>query len=609
MARPSLLLRLSAAYLAVLVVSALLVDDSLRRTARANALASQERSLATAAALLGDLSAPVLADAERGPRELQLQERVRALAAAGPVQLTVIRADGRVVADSSGHPEAMDNHATRPEVLEALAGARGVDERFSSAHGKRLHFVAVPIELDGRVVGVARATEDLGQIEAGLRRVSKIVLTATLVAAALGLGAAVYFARRLSSSLEDMAVAAEAIAEGNYQASRPGGDTHELARLAGALDVTATKLSQRMVSIEADRNKVLAILGSMVEGVIAVDRSERVVHMNEVAGNLLRVVPAQAVGRPIWEVVRVVEVCEILDTARREAREVRGEARLTALGSAGSAVSPAAAARVIELRSSPLRDASNESAGAVVVLHDVTELRRLESVRRDFVANVSHELKTPLTAIRGLVETLLDEDELDVTTRRRFLGKIRDQSGRLGALVTDLLALARAESQVVPTELRAIDLRVALGDCAQRFASVCADKGLRLSLRVPPEPLLAWAEEEALRQILDNLTDNAIKYTPRGGEVWIEGSTGEAGEALIEVRDTGIGIEPRDQERIFERFYRVDKARSRELGGTGLGLSIVRHLALSLDGKVAVESSPGSGSRFSVELRAVTGPE
>jgi two-component system phosphate regulon sensor histidine kinase PhoR len=296
----------------------------------------------------------------------------------------------------------------------------------------------------------------------------------------------------------------------------------------------------------------------------------------------------------------MVEVPQILEQAGREAAPVTREVVLPA-------ESPRTVGATIDLRASPLRDAEGGLSGAVAVLHDVSELRRLESVRRDFVANVSHELKTPLTAIRGFVETLLSDPRLEPATRQRFLERIRDQSERLSLLVADLLTLARIESQQIERELYVLDLRGALREAALRFGPQCQGQGIALELaELPDEPLEVRSDPESIREIVDNLMDNAIKYTPSGGRVRL-GARRVGDQVEISVSDTGIGIEPRDQERVFERFYRVDKARSRELGGTGLGLSIVKHLALALEGGVSLESRPGRGSTFFVHLPRAEG--
>ncbi len=593
--------KLYGAYLALLVVVGLATGFWIQRTASANALDQQRRSLRFTAELVRDLSLPALSTPGGADQEQELASRISSLSRASHVRLTVMRADGRVIAGSEDDPARIDDHLDRPEIQEALRTGLGTAVRAGATPGRRTLHVAVPVVQAGQTVGIARAAISLSDLESELGELSWVLLSGALLAALFGLGAGLFFARRLSTSLDRMAHVAESIARGDYHAARPYGRSQELGRLAAALDVMAGNLRERMAAVESDRNKVLAILGSMVEGVIAVDKDERVVHMNEIAGHLLRLTPAAAVGRRIWEVTRVVEVCEILDAARRGGGEIQGEVRL-------SAERPGAGGRTLELRASPLRGASDETAGAVVVLHDVTDLRRLEAVRRDFVANVSHELKTPLTAIRGLVETLIDDPAMRALTRERFFEKIRDQSGRLSALVSDLLTLARIESQEAPPERRPLDLRGPLRDCAARFGPSCEKKGIALSLDLPDAPASVRADDESVRQILDNLTDNAVKYTPAGGRIWLAvRADGQArsSEVVLEVRDTGIGIEPRDQERVFERFYRVDKARSRELGGTGLGLSIVKHLALSLEGRVSVQSTPGHGSTFRIHLPAL----
>jgi len=348
-------------------------------------------------------------------------------------------------------------------------------------------------------------------------------------------------------------------------------------------------------AISADRQKLTAILSSMVEGVVAVDRDERIVHVNQVAGRLLDAVPEDAAGRPIWEVTRLREVLEILgETLRSESVEHR-PVRL-----------PGTTDRFLELHASPLRSGAGALAGAVLVFHDVTRLRRLETVRRDFIGNVSHELKTPVTAIRGLVETLVDDPEIEPAVRDRFIGKIARQAERMSNLVSDLLSLSRLESQDQPLDQAALDVRDVLAESARALAPASEARRVTVRRAWPAEPLTVDGDEEALRQAVTNLLSNAVKYSPAGGEVTLAASR-DAGDVVIAVTDRGPGIEPRHHERLFERFYRVDAARSRELGGTGLGLAIVKHTALALGGDVAVDSAPGAGSTFSIRLPASRG--
>ena len=315
------------------------------------------------------------------------------------------------------------------------------------------------------------------------------------------------------------------------------------------------------------------------------------VHLNEAAGTLLGTSPKESVDRPIWQVTRIREVSEILSDA------LRGDAKTQkSLKIAGETSD-----QFIEMHASPLHDGQGHLVGAVAVLHDLTELQRLDMVRREFVANASHELKTPITAIRGLVETLIDDGALSSSTQESFLGKIRDQSMRLSSVVIDLLALSRLESKDSSLVETLFDLRDVVQSTAKNFVPLGEEKGIAVGIELNSQPIEITADENAIGQAVSNLLDNALKYTPKGGQITARLSV-QGDEAVVEVEDTGIGVEPQDRDRIFERFYRVDKARSRELGGTGLGPAIVKHIASVHGGRVSVESTPGVGSIFSIFL-------
>ncbi len=365
-------------------------------------------------------------------------------------------------------------------------------------------------------------------------------------------------------------------------------------RMAGSLTDTSERTLQA--------HQLRAILTSMVEGVVAVDGGCQVMHVNEVAAKLLGTTVERAEGQPIAEISPLVEVSQMLERAVREGRDLRGEVHLSAPDQQDR--DRRGDEQILELRASPLRAAQRDVSGAVLVIHDITELRRLEGLQREFVANVSHELKTPLAAILGLVDTLIDDVQMPASKQRSFLGRIGDQSERLSALVSDLLTLSRAESLERRIERRPVDLRAVGLDSTYRLEPTCLEHGLELDVQVPEEPVVAAGEEELLRQVVDNLMTNAIKYTPEGGTVRVRVRT-HGTQGMVEVEDTGIGISPEHHGRIFERFYRVDKARSRAAGGTGLGLAIVKNVMLALDGNVSVESTPGRGSTFRILLPLV----
>jgi two-component system phosphate regulon sensor histidine kinase PhoR len=439
---------------------------------------------------------------------------------------------------------------------------------------------------------VVRASASLDSIDAKLRKARSTVLLASAAALALGTLLGYPIANRLTRPLREMRRIAERYAQGDFRrrAVVPGGD--EVALLGASLNRMGEELAKRIREGDSDRGKTEAILSAMVEGIIAVDRDERIVLINRSGRELVGIGPLAVEGKRSWEAIRIGAVVEILRAALDGRESWRDEV----------AISGGQPARVVEAHAAPIRTDEGEVVGAVAVLHDVTRLRKLESHRRDFVANVSHELKTPLTTIRAAVETLLAGAASDPESGPRFLQKIDDQSARLQALIADLLSLSRLESEGLVRKPAPVDLRELVADCVERFGERAAGKRIRLALATGgPAPATVLGDDGALAQVFDNLVDNAVKYTPEGGEVDVR--IREVGARYaVEVQDDGLGIAERDLDRIFERFYRVDRARSRDVGGTGLGLAIVKHIVLLHRGSVHVASELGSGSTFTVFL-------
>ncbi|MEM1109784.1 MAG: ATP-binding protein [Planctomycetota bacterium] len=373
------------------------------------------------------------------------------------------------------------------------------------------------------------------------------------------------------------------------------------------------KLGQRLTVVERRRSELEAVLASMVEGVAAIDTDERLISLNRAAARMLSLDPQRAVGRPIQEIVRNASlqslVAEALGDQAQQPATQELTLRLTpgiaaAPGNTGSPEASASSTddRAIQAHAAPVRDASGRRFGAVVVLHDVTRLRRLESVRQDFVANVSHEIKTPISAIKAAIETLIDDPDMPAGPRENFTGIIARQAGRLESIIEDLLSLTRLEQEnasaddsILPHPVAPV-IRAACETCQAK-----AD-AKSITLDVKAESLQIPVVASLLEQALVNLIDNAIKYSPENTAVRITAHR-RAEEAVISVADEGRGIEPEHLPRIFERFYRTDRARSRQLGGTGLGLSIVKHIAESLGGKASVTSQLGRGSTFTLTFR------
>ncbi|HLU37918.1 MAG TPA: ATP-binding protein [Planctomycetota bacterium] len=574
---------LGIALLTATVVS-LLDDRALRRGARD----LLERELRAHAELL----AALVPDGIEREHAGFLQERLVALGAANGTRYTVIDAAGNVLADSEGSPAAMDNHLDRPEVAAAAERDHGIARRRSASVGDEWIYLARPVRApDGRITGFVRAARNGTEWERAVAASRwQLFGAAVLAVGAAGLLAWV-LARGVVRPVAHLQRVAQAMAQGEDRVRAAVWTADEFAELGTALNTMADRLQERVEEMRRERAKLSAIIGSMVEGVVGVDAGEHVLHLNAAAAEMLGVDDGAIVGRPLLEVTRIPEVAQavaaVLASGEKASREV--------------AIHEPGSARVLELEAAPLRDQGGAVHGAVVVLHDVTELRRLEAMRRDFVANVSHELKTPLTAIQGMVDTMVDDPAMPDDVRTRFLQKVQRQAHRLGSLVSDLLVLARIEAAQPAVERHALDLREPVRESCQQLAAAAGRKRLRLHVELPDAPVTVDGEPEALRQAVDNLLSNAIRYTPEGGQVTV-GVHARDGDAEVVVRDTGIGIAAEHLDRIFERFYRVDKARSRELGGTGLGLSIVKHVALAHGGTVSVESRPGHGSAFRVRI-------
>lgn len=549
------------------------------------ALASQVR-------LLAELARPAL---ERGQREggIDLEVRLRSGIVPARFRLTLIDAAGRVVADSREDPRRMENLSELPEFAAQSEGEPVFRARRDHERGVDTLYCALPIRSGERLLGRARVAATLDGVLMRRHELRRLVLCAALLLLTTTFVPWLAQGRARRRELEALVRAARELTEGGTADVPESNAVDPTNRLRQELDRVADRTRARVAEAEGERRRLSAILASMVEGVVAVDREERVVHINDVARDLLSARDRALVGEPVWKTTRVREVHEALRDALRGGVPTRREACLS---------SPAGVVN-LELHAAPLRSPSaSESAGAVLVLHDVSALRRLEAHRRDFVANVSHELKTPLTAICGLVETLLDDPEMDASTRRRFLRRAHAQAERLARLVGDVLTLSKVESEAENALERVpLDLREPLRAALRLAEEAAGAKGVALRDALPPAPVPLVGDREALREAVDNLLSNAIKFTPAGGSVVLRLSCA-AEHALVEVEDTGVGIRPKDQERIFERFYRVDEARSRAMGGTGLGLSIVKHVVLAHGGLVDVRSVPGQGSVFSIRL-------
>jgi len=577
--------KLYLGFLALILLATAAVGVTLGRRLEDESRRSFRERLVSSAMLAGELARV----AEPSPP--RLQEAARRVRTEIGIRTTFIAADGTVLADSDRDPRAMENHGGRPEVVEARERGTGLATRRSDTVGFPMMYYAIATgDRDG--AAFVRTALPLDEIERHRRDLRRAALLGVVVASLVGLVLSAVVTRSFTRPLVEMAATARQIAAGDFGLRLDVPRKDEIGAFARSFNLMAGQLRERIDRLTEDRNRLQTILAAMAEGVVAADAEGRVLHLNAVAGRILGTDPAAAVGKDVRSVTRVKEVADALADVLRTGVGRNRELVLAAFPKD----------RILEIQTGPIPgDRPDAPGGGVVVLHDVTELRRLEAVRRDFVANVSHELKTPLTTVRAVVETLRDDRAMPPATRDRFLAKLDDQSRRLVRIVTDLLTLARVESRREDLELEPLDLRAPVQESVRALSALADERGVQLSIRLPDVELSVRGDRASLRLLVDNLVDNALKYTPAGGRVEVRLAPNGA-FATLEVEDTGIGIEDRHRERLFERFYRVDKARSRELGGTGLGLAIVKHVASAHAGDVTFTSVPGEGSVFRVRI-------
>ena len=507
-------------------------------------------------------------------------------------RVTIVRRSGKVLCDSAKDPALMDNHSDRPEIRDAIRDGSGTSVRYSHTLEKTLMYVAAPI-FSNPNEGVVRVALPVSTLSEALWTQRVRLGGGAIVLGILVALLSVFLSRRITAPLRSMREGAKRFGHGEFSARLPVPKVEEFAELAEEMNHMAGHLDDRIRVVLDQRNELEAVLSSMTEGVLALDADERVISLNEAASRMLGTDPGEAQGRTIQEVVRNPDLQDFVARTISSSLAIEGEIVLR---------SPRES--TLQLHGTPLLGADGKRVGAVVVLNDVSKVRRLERIRRDFVANASHEIRTPITSIKGFVETLLDGALEDRATAERFLDIILKHSDRLNAIVEDLLNLSMAEDQTLRGEVSFEKVHV--DEILHQAVSACSAEAEEKSISVPiscPDGLTVMAGPSLLAQAIINLIQNGIAYSAEGNLVEVSASRGMS-EVLISVRDQGCGIEKRHMSKIFERFYRVDKFRSRNLGGTGLGLAIVKHIAQAHGGDVKVISTPGIGSTFTITLPA-----
>ena len=549
----------------------------------------QESELRSKACIMEDLLPPSLSAGDQ-PAIDSLCKRIYRKTA---TRFTVVLPSGKVIGDSERNPDSMENHADRQEVRAALGGRNGQSIRFSSTLRERMMYVAVLHVRSGTPVAVIRAAVPLTAVSKALSRLYGTIALMGLLVAVIAAIASYWTSRRISGPILQLKDGVRKFANGDLQSRLPALGGGEIGELSSAMNDMASQLHDRIETVTRQRNEQQAILSSMIEGVIAVDRGGKILSVNDAAAHILDLRAGGIAGKWVNEVIRSSDICRFIADAAES--ELPLERDIVLPGAGGDDL-------YLQAHGASLRDAQNQPFGALAVLNDVTRLKKLENIRRDFVSNVSHELKTPLTSIKGFVETILDGAINDRGETQRFLEIAKTQIDRLNAIVDDLLNLSRIEQNAEQQDLSLESAHIAgivesaVTACARTIdakkmsVSVHCDDGIRADVNL-----------SLIEQALINLIDNAVKYSDEKGAIEISAAAGE--KAIdISVADHGMGIASEHLPRLFERFYRVDKARSRKMGGTGLGLSIVKHIMRAHGGTVSVESTLGEGSTFTLHL-------
>lgn len=515
------------------------------------------------------------------------------------IRVTFIRQDGTVLGDSDHDPATMDNHGSRGEIIEAGNKGVGSTIRYSDTIKRNMLYVAVPVRDESGIVGYIRLAMSLEQVEASIRYLWFFLITGLFIVFVLAAIISYRVAYGLTGPLEKITNVANQIAHLNYRSRVHIGNKDEIGQLGQAINAMADSLQLQLNQILEDENRLKSVLEHMTSGVVMIDRKGKIALLNRSAEEILGFASPELLGKKFKEAKLHHEFAHMIQECMEHKEHLSREMNLYF-----------PVERILEVNVGPMRQTSREWEGVLIVLQDITAIRRLEKMRSEFVANVSHELKTPVAAVKGFAETLLAGALNDPETAKSFLQIIYDESERLNRLINDILELSKIETKGIPLHFSAVHLTNFIGQSLDMMRPEANKKRIQLEMHVD-EQMVIEADEDRLRQILINLLSNGIKYTPEGGKVKVIVEPIEANAAAddekirIIVSDNGIGIPKKDLSRIFERFYRVDKARSRMSGGTGLGLSIVKHLVELHKGTIRAESEIGMGTRIIMELPVI----
>ncbi len=539
-----------------------------------------------------------------GEQLTELRLYLRKVAKKNSSRITLVSPDGTVLSDSLKDPQTMDNHKQRPEFVEAVTSGSGSSIRFSQTVGEEMLYSAIALysdattPQDNTITGLLRVSVPVTKLKKTLAKVKKDMAVAMFVVVIVAISVTIYVSQRISGPLEKMTRGAErfAVGELSQHLTPPNSVATEIATLSQALNSMADQLQERLTTVVSQRNELQTVLDSMLAAVISVDQNGKIVSLNSAASTLFGLDHLKNIGKPIQGLIRNIDLLQLIERAKKSHKTVEGEIELTAKGESFFLL-----ANCVHLCG---RDGQN--CGLLLVLHDVTKLRLLENMRKDFVANVSHELKTPITSIKGYVETVLDDALQDRENGIQFLEIVLKKVDHLNAIIDHLLLLSRIEQQADADqiELHTTQIGPIVNEAVNSCSSLAEGKNISLHLDCPDDLTMAM-HAVLLEQALTNLIVNAIRYSHEGSDVMIkvaERKEENEKRISISIQDFGVGIGPEHLPRLFERFYRSDRARSRKVGGTGLGLAIVKHIAQAHKGDVKVQSVEGQGATVTLNL-------
>ncbi|EIB2903052.1 PAS domain-containing protein [Listeria monocytogenes] len=506
-------------------------------------------------------------------------------------RITVIDSKGDVVADTKKDPEKLDNHMNRPEVTDILKKGEsvGISIRESDSLGYSMLYVAVPVKHQSKTDGVLRISISLESVDAAVAKLWGNLALIFGIALVIIAAISVFIARKITRPVREIIEVSTDLANHKYDSRIHGKISGELQDLSISVNTLAESLETQMFEIKQNEQRLNVIVQNLVSGVMLINVDKQVIMTNRTMYQILG--ETEITGKPFYEVIKSFALSQLIE-ATFETKTIQQKEIILYFPRE----------MILDASVSPILGENGEITGIILLLHDITQIRHLENVRSEFVTNVSHELKTPVTALKGFAETLLDGAMYDEVLLKKFLTIIKEESDRLHRLIMDILALSRIEQNPVAENVELVDVDEVIEQSARTIFEMATEKNIRVTIpEKTSESVMIETDRDKLQQIIINLLSNAINYTPVDGKVEVKLIEQEA-EVIIEVTDNGIGIPAKDIDRVFERFYRVDKARSRHSGGTGLGLSIVKHLVENCGGRIEVESQEEVGSTFRVTL-------